>query len=374
MSGFVMGRAALSALRSLPKAAVARSSAVVRPACALTTVTPAQLLLPWWLSLGGRARSVAAGAGADALVPTAMGMGAGVCRGGDSRRLTGSRGGSSGGGGKGKKGRAGPVKVRPAELTGWITKCTDEGHLQELVERRKAIFNSMHVVAAWGTLAKMRSHKQPGGLGRGEWAVLQRLIQRLHVLTMATVPEMGEREVASVVSTLAKIHKSGRMAVDAELVAELVDRATATAGDFKPQAVSNLVWGLAKMGIKPNAVGVKPDAGLVEAMQGRATATAGDFKPQEVSNVMWGLAKMGVKTDAGLVKAMQRQATATAGDFTPQAVSNVVWGLAKMGVKPDAGLLEAMQRQARATAGDFKPQDIANLVWGLAKMGVKPNA
>ncbi|KAJ1485275.1 hypothetical protein T484DRAFT_1892855 [Baffinella frigidus] len=77
---------------------------------------------------------------------------------------------------------------------------------------------------------------------------------------MATVPKMGAREVANVVHSL-----TPPISVDAELVGELVDRATATAGDFKPQAVSNLVWGLAKMGIQP-------DAGLPEAMQGRATA------------------------------------------------------------------------------------------------------
>ncbi|KAJ1485284.1 hypothetical protein T484DRAFT_1794221, partial [Baffinella frigidus] len=329
MSGFFTRRAALSALRSLPKAAVARSSAVVRPACVLTTVAPAQLLLPWWLSLGGRARSVAAGAGADALVPTAMGMGAGVCRGGVSRRLTGSRGGSSRGGGKGSKGRAGPGQIHPAQLMGWITKCIDAEGMMELVEKHKTIFNVMHVGAAWGTLVKMPSQTQPGAGGRGDDGALQRLIQRLHVLTMATVPEMGAREVANVVNSLAKLHESGRMAVDAELVGKLVDRATATARHFIPQGVANLMWGLATMGLKA-------DAGLAEAMQGQAMATAGDFTPQGVANFMWGLAKMGIKPNAGLVEAMQGRATATAGDFKPQEVANLMWALATMGIEADA--------------------------------------
>ncbi|KAJ1482689.1 hypothetical protein T484DRAFT_1803178 [Baffinella frigidus] len=34
-------------------------------------------------------------------------------------------------------------------------------------------------------------------------------------------------------------------------------------------------------------MGVKPATGLLEAMQGRARATAGGFKPQEISNLLW---------------------------------------------------------------------------------------
>ena len=47
------------------------------------------------------------------------------------------------------------------------------------------------------------------------------------------------------------------------------------------------MWALAKMG-------VTPEAGLLRAMQGRATAVAGEFKPQDVANTVWALATMGV--------------------------------------------------------------------------------
>jgi hypothetical protein len=113
-------------------------------------------------------------------------------------------------------------------------------------------------------------------------------------------------------------------------------------------------------------MGSKPDARLLEAMQGRATATAGDFKPQNVANLLWALATMGGKPDAHLLEAMQARATATAHHFKPQAVANLLWALATMGSKPDARLLEAMQARATATAGDFDPQNVANLFWSLA--------
>ncbi|KAJ1474737.1 hypothetical protein T484DRAFT_1831130, partial [Baffinella frigidus] len=53
-------------------------------------------------------------------------------------------------------------------------------------------------------------------------------------------------------------------------------------------------------------------------MQRRATATAGDYNPQDVSNVLWSLATMGERANCGLLEAMQRRATATAGEFKPQ--------------------------------------------------------
>ena len=74
------------------------------------------------------------------------------------------------------------------------------------------------------------------------------------------------------------------------------------------------------------------DRGLLEAMQRRATATAGEFVPQGVANVLWALASTGERADRGLLKAMHRRAMATAGEFYPQAVANMLWALAVMGV------------------------------------------
>ena len=110
------------------------------------------------------------------------------------------------------------------------------------------------------------------------------------------------------------------------------------------------------------------DRGLLEAMQRRAVATAGEFVPQAVSNVLWALATMGERADRGLLEAMQGRAAATAGAFDPQGVANVLWGLATMGERANRGLLEAMESRATATAGEFSPQNVAKVLWALAVM------
>jgi hypothetical protein len=104
-------------------------------------------------------------------------------------------------------------------------------------------------------------------------------------------------------------------------------------------------------------------------MQRRATATVEDFTPQAIANLMWGLATMGEKADRELLEAIQRRATATAVDFTPQAIANLMWALATLGERADRGLLAAMQRRGMATAGVFTPQAVANVLWALAVMG-----
>jgi len=252
----------------------------LRAAFALDAV-PAQLLP--LLSLGGGARSVGARVGAEALVLSGMGLGTRSGWGGVSRPLTVSGGVSSEGGGEASK--------TPHQLTMEITRCTDARGLLGLVQQHDQSFDTIHVSAAWGKVAKM-----PGAGQRGEEGLVLQLLQ---VLTRAKMQELGARELANVAFSMAMLNGSGRMVVDDELVGELQARATATAGDFEPQGVSMLMLALAKMGIK------NPDAGLVEAMQARATTTAGDFKPQEVANLLQAFSTMGITPDAGLVEAMQ---------------------------------------------------------------------
>ena len=52
-------------------------------------------------------------------------------------------------------------------------------------------------------------------------------------------------------------------------------------------------------------MGEMADRGLLKAMQRWATATAGEFKPQNVANLLWGLATIGERVDRGLLEAMQ---------------------------------------------------------------------
>ena len=245
-------------------------------------------------------------------------------------------------------------------MTGWINRCKDRKELRELVEQRGESFNAIHVTAAWGKLAVAK-----GADGTGDE---EAVVQRLQVMLRAKMQEVEARGVVSLFVSMSKLKEGGKKGVDDELVGALKARALATAGNFEPQHVVDLIQALTRMGI------TDPDAALVAAMQGRAAATAGDFKPQEVTYLVEALSKMGSRPDAGLVEAMQGRATATAGDFTHRQVVDLMWSLAKMGITPDGDLAKAMQAFATAKARYFNPFQIGNFLQTLIKMGAKPEA
>ena len=279
------------------------------------------------MSLGGGA----ARAGTDALASIAMGRGVRGGWGGVSRPLTSSTGESNGGGSNelpddppgGEN--AGSVEVSPHKLTSLIGKCRNGKGLLGLVEQRGESFNVINVSAAWANLTEARGAQAMGDR--------EAVVQRLQVMLRAKMHEAGARELATLLFSMAKLEGGVQKGVDDELVGGLKTRAVATAGDFEPQHVVNLMEAVAMMGIKDT------DAGLVAAMQGRAAATAGDFTPRQVVDLMETLAKMGSRPDAGLVEAMQGRATATAGDIKPRQLVSLMWSLAKMDITPDAGLL-----------------------------------
>ncbi|KAJ1471203.1 hypothetical protein T484DRAFT_3543624 [Baffinella frigidus] len=51
-------------------------------------------------------------------------------------------------------------------------------------------------------------------------------------------------------------------------------------------------------------MGERADRGLLEAMQRRATATAGEFKPQDIANMLWALAAMGERADQAILSVL----------------------------------------------------------------------
>ncbi|KAJ1472846.1 hypothetical protein T484DRAFT_1838762, partial [Baffinella frigidus] len=279
-TGSVFGsRAASPRGALLPERPADAPRSFLRPSFALTVV-PAQLLPR--LSLGGGACPAGPRVGTDALALSAVGLGT-RSGWGDvvGRALSGSRGGSSKGGSSGGRGEA--SSSAPARLNREITQCRDVRGLLGLVKQHGASFDYIHVGSTWVTLVKMRS---VGKEDAGE------VIQLLQVLTRDRVAKMGAQAVANILHSMATLNASGRMGVDDELAGELLARAKAMAGDFIPQAVTNLMWALATMGIE------NPDAGLVKMMQRRARMTAGDFIPQNVANLMWAFAKMGITPDA----------------------------------------------------------------------------
>jgi len=201
----------------------------------------------------------------------------------------------------------------------------------ELLEDLRQSFDFIPVSAAWMSLAGMR------GVG-GRVVTDGEVFELLQVVTGEQMEEMGAREVANILHSMATLHERG-MVADDELVGKLMARALAVAADFNPQDVGYLLWALATMRIEPQPR-------LLKAMQRRATVTADDFIPQNVSMVLWALATMGIEPEPRLLKVMQRQAFFRAGDFKPQEVANALWSLACFDTSPSQESVQMVESMA----------------------------
>ena len=102
-------------------------------------------------------------------------------------------------------------------------------------EQRGAL-NHIHVGAAWVCLAKIGAGRG-GGCVRDAVAVLQDR-------TRDVLGHAGGRELANVMHSMSKLRQAVET-FDLGLLEAMQRRATATAGEFKPQNVANVLWALA---------------------------------------------------------------------------------------------------------------------------------
>ena len=157
---------------------------------------------------------------------------------------------------------------------------------------------------------------------------------------------------------------------------------------FGPQAISNLLWALAKlMENKP----LQLDQGglasqMVTALLPQVQSYQNDFTSQHISNLLWALAKLvengrlqldqsGLASQAMTTLLLQVQSHQD--DFTSQGVSNLLWALAKLvengRLQLDQGFLvsqamTALLRRVVTPPKPFNSQEISNLLWALAKL------
>mmetsp|Transcript_34804 Transcript_34804/g.39673 ORF Transcript_34804/g.39673 Transcript_34804/m.39673 type:complete len:317 (+) Transcript_34804:97-1047(+) len=98
-----------------------------------------------------------------------------------------------------------------------------------------------------------------------------------------------------------------------------------------------------------------------------AAKTAGSFSTRQSAIIVWALAKLGRKSDA-ILAAMEAQLLSNIDDINAQGVGNVVWASAKLGYSSPK-LFDALSSQATAKLETFNSHELANVKWGFEKLG-----
>ncbi|KAL4458727.1 hypothetical protein ABPG75_013592 [Micractinium tetrahymenae] len=267
---------------------------------------------------------------------------------------------------------------------------TQAATLQDLIHAVVVNFGRMNAVNYCTAYHRIAKHVEDLRRGRSPpeaWppAQQQQLGSLLSELNAALLPRLEEVQAHNLGLTLWSISKTCQLPqagtnelVDA-LQAEITSRLNSATHDtylrdkhynFGAQALSNIVYSAATMGLRPSYE-------LLHAV-GRGVAwQIEEFKPQGLANIVWGLGKMGVKVThevRQMVEVLGREMTAQLtharhkGSVAPQNVSNMLHGLTNIGVAPAPELLSALARCADSMLRQFGPQELTNTVWSFSQM------
>ncbi|WP_163373325.1 DUF1601 domain-containing protein, partial [Endozoicomonas acroporae] len=162
-------------------------------------------------------------------------------------------------------------------------------------------------------------------------------------------------------------------------VVALLSQVKPQKANFTPQAIANLLWGMAKLVDNEQ----EWTAGLNDALAAllpHVNAQKDQFIPQHIANLLWAMAKL---VDNGqertpevneAVAALLPHVNAQEDQFNAQGIANLLWAMAKLvdnGQEQTPGLNEAVAAllpYVNAQEDQFNAQGIANLLWAMAKL------
>ena len=135
------------------------------------------------------------------------------------------------------------------------------------------------------------------------------------------------------------------------------------------QDVSNLLYAAAQGGISSPQLRPLIAAVAAGVQEGCLMSGAQPPKPQAWSNILWALARLGVYEE-GLLDVGAAAVAQHAADASPQELSNTLWALASLGGWYHGGrllsLITALLVQLQPTAAGVR--DASNALWSLSKL------
>jgi hypothetical protein len=159
-------------------------------------------------------------------------------------------------------------------------------------------------------------------------------------------------------------------AADRGAVARLLDDFCALAArkrrGLRPQQLSNILHGLAKLGHRP---GREPLAALLAECLCKVVR----FRPRDLATVLWACAKLGVPPGRQLLHNLLVEASDKLGAFNSQDLANTLWALAAAGARPSDAWCAACLEEVVSKLRLFRPQELASVLWACGALGYRPS-
>lgn len=137
-----------------------------------------------------------------------------------------------------------------------------------------------------------------------------------------------------------------------------------------PQALSNCVWALARLGLPV------PGGSWMDDFARHSLACMPEFSSQGLSNLAWALATLGHALPADWLAAFHAAVLAKLPVFNPQALATTLRALVCLSrrclLPPPPFLVSALVAELQRQLRWCEPVDIANSVWALAALQQRP--
>ncbi len=158
----------------------------------------------------------------------------------------------------------------------------------------------------------------------------------------------------------AKAGRLGQGGVAIVQAGAAVVRELANRDEADPQAVSNVLWALAKLGHSA-------DVGAIHGLAAALARQAGKATPQNLANTLWALGKLGWY-DAAAYSSLLLALLHKGSGADPQALSNALLGCAEAQHWDSSveGLAELISMQNEQQWGQWNGQDMANSLYAWA--------
>ena len=189
------------------------------------------------------------------------------------------------------------------------------------------------------------------------------------------------RSLANLVWSLAKL---GVKVDDQKILIPIQNLVKEQVKEFKLQELSNIAWGTSTMMLSSSEIATWPSTnGVFTAVAQEGCLRLNEFCDQEVANLCWAFVRAfvtGVPQNDDTTRFLSALADVVIkreGFFQSQQLSMISWAFAKANCLPYKLQVELLRSIASVTCGDrvrkWKPQEMASVVWSFAKCDVQQN-
>lgn len=137
-----------------------------------------------------------------------------------------------------------------------------------------------------------------------------------------------------------------------------------------PQAMANLLWASAKLGLAPAPA-------WLSAFYSLSLPQLPSWSGQAVSNVLWAMVQLQLRPDNAWLHRLFGCTLQRLTSFSTRDLANIAWALASLGVSPPRSWVHALlaaSQQRLQRQNQLAGQELSTLMWGLASLAPEPSA